>query len=363
MDDIFKSIYFDESNPASFGSIIKLYRAAKAIHPAITLRDTKNWLSKQYEYTLYKQTERNFERNKIFTNFINEVWEIDSLHYVNYSRYNYGYKYLIMIIDAFSKYLIVIPVKTLRAEELIPKFTKLFRKVKPMKIRTDRGLEFNNRHFISLCQRFKIKFYTTSNQTKKAAIVERVNRTIRNKIRSYLAHKNTLRYIDALKQIVKSYNHSIHGSTHMAPIDIDESDERKVFKNMYGHPNMLSILKNQKNMRNKFERGQEVRQKFDEKLLDKGYVQKWSDQVYKIRKVYNKLSKPQYTIALDDRVISRRFYPEELQIVRTTPNTRWIIEKILRKRKRNNIEEVLVRFRGFAPEYDQWIPLTHLREE
>src|SRR6266516_1847178 len=117
MDKIFKRIYFDVNNPASFGSVVKLYRAAKAINQNIILRDTKNWLNQQFEYTLYKQTQKNFERNRIYATFINEIWEIDSLHYVNYARYNHGFKYLIMIIDVFSKYLRVIPVKNLKSSE------------------------------------------------------------------------------------------------------------------------------------------------------------------------------------------------------------------------------------------------------
>jgi len=267
-----------------------------------------------------------------------------------------------MIIDVFSKYLIVIPVKSLKTIHIVPRFSMLFEKTKPLKIRTDRGLEFNNKDFIALCQHHGIKYYTTTNQTKKCAIVERVNRTIRNKIRSYMSHHGTNRYIDAVKNIVKSYNHSVHRSIQMKPIDVDESDERIVFKNLYGHPNMLSILKAQQQPK-KYEVGDEVRQKLDEKLLDKGYHQKWSDVVYKIRKVYNKLSKPQYSVELNGTIFPRRFYPEELQLVRINPDTRWVIERIIRRRTRENIREALVRFRGFGPEHDQWIPLDQISEQ
>lgn len=362
MDELFKKIYFDEKNPNSYGSVSKLYKAAKAINPNITLKNTENWLQHQFEYTLYKQTRKNFTRNRIYASFIDEIWEIDSLHYANYSRYNNGYKYLIMIIDVFSKYLRVIPVTSLKSNEMIPKFEMLFKKTKPTRIRSDRGLEFTNKHFVALCQKYHIRFYTTTNQTKKCAIVERVNRTIRNKIRSFMAHTGKYRYIDALKNIVKSYNHSIHRTINMKPIDVDESDEKIVFKNLYGHPNMLSIMKIKQSPK-KYELGDEVRQKFDEKLMDKGYIQKWSDIVYKVSKVHDKLIKPQYSVEYNGIPLRRRFYPEELQLVKTTPSTRWPIEKILRKRRINNVEEVLVRYRGFGPEHDQWIPQSHLIDQ
>ena len=361
MDKIFETIYFNPEHPAGYGGVKKLYKYANEIDSNITLNDVKNWLSKQFEYTLFKPALRNFSRNTIYSNFVNEIWEIDALYYKNYSRYNSGYKYIINVIDVFSKYLIAIPMKTLKGKDVADKFERLFKTVKPMKIRSDRGKEFDNFHFRNLCKKYGIIYYTTTNQTKKCAIVERVNKTMRLKIGRFISHRGNYRYIDNLKDLVKSYNHSIHRTTKMRPIDIDEDDEKQVFQNMYGYPNMLEILKSKQGQK-KFEVGDTVRQKFDEKVLDKGTDQKWTDIVYKIRKVYNKLTKPLYAVELNGSDVNRRFYPEELQKVTVDNDSRWRIDKILRYRTTSdNIREALVRWKGYPQYPDQWIPLEAVR--
>lgn len=361
MDKLLSDIYFDTGNPASFGSVSNLYQKAKLYYPSITLDYVKNWLSKQYEYTLYKQSYRNFSRNKIYVNFINELWEIDTLFYISHSRYNNGIKYLINIIDVFSKYLRIIPVKSLKIAEIVPKFEAIFKKMKPKKIRTDQGKEFDNREFRALCQKYNIIYFTTNNQTKKCAVVERVQKTLRLKIEKNMVHRGSYRYIDFLPDIIKSYNHSFHRTIRMKPIDVDESDERMIFKNTYGFKNMLEIIKNQQTERH-FEVGDEVRIKFDEKPFDKISTQRWSEKVYKIDKVFNKIDKTLYTVKLNSVPLRKRFYSSELQKVRTTPETRWRIERVIKYRTVNNIREGLVRWLGYDSQYDQWIPVQQIED-
>ena len=359
MMNILENIYFNPEHPAAFGDRKKLLKYAKEVDSSITDNDVKNWLSSKFEYTLYKPTRKNFERNKVYATYINEYWQIDLLDYVSYSRQNSGYKYLTTIIDVFSKYLIVIPLKNKSMNEVTKKFNLLFAKIKPSKIQSDRGKEFDNHQFRKLCSDHGIIYFTTQNQTKKCAVVERVNRTLRIKIQRYMVHRGTYRYIDIIEKIVKGYNHSVHRSTEMKPIDVKMNDESKIFKKLYGAENMIEIMK-QRQGDKKFETSDTVRVKFDERPLEKGYQQKWSDIVYKVRKVYNKLLKPQYSVSLNDQNLKRRYYPEELQKV-SVENTNFQIDRILRYRRRENQREALIRWRGYGPEHDQWIPVTEIR--
>lgn len=313
-DNILKDIYFNPNHSAAFGGVKRLYDHVKLIDQNITLKDVKKWLSLQKEYTLFKDTYKNFSRNKIYASYVNEQWEIDLLDYANLHRYNNGYKYLITIIDIFSKYLYVIPIKRKCMKEVTERFEILFKKIKPTKIRSDRGKEFDNREFRALCQKYDIIYFVTENQTKKCAIVERINRTLRHKIQRYMNHNKTFKYINVVKYFVHAYNNTIHRSTGMAPKDVDEKNETIIFKKLYNAKNMLELIK-KKNSKNKFEIGDLVRRKFDPKPLDKGYKQRWSTDVYKVRKVYNKFHKPQYSLELNGQRLRRRYYPEELQKV------------------------------------------------
>ena len=100
--------------------------------------------------------------------------------------------------------------KTKTGENLVKAFKKILRKGrKPETFHTDKGTEFTNRQFQKLLKGHNIRFFTTHNETK-ASIVERFNRTLKTKVWKYFTANNTLKYIDILQKLVKSYNHSRH---------------------------------------------------------------------------------------------------------------------------------------------------------
>jgi len=76
----------------------------------------------------------------------------------------------------------------------------------PNMVQSDKGTEFLNATFQSMLKRRGIKFYTNENEDLKASVVERFNRTIKSKMCRYFTHKNTRRYVDALDDMLHSYN-------------------------------------------------------------------------------------------------------------------------------------------------------------
>ncbi len=95
------------------------------------------------------------------------------------SKENNGYKYILTVIDVFSKYAWVEPLKTKSGENLVKAFEKILRKGrKPEKLHSDKGTEFTNKLFQTFLKKKIILFFTTYNETK-ASIFERFNRTER----------------------------------------------------------------------------------------------------------------------------------------------------------------------------------------
>lgn len=239
-------------------------------------------------------------------------------------------------------------------------FEILFKKVKPQNIRSDRGKEFENQKFKSLCSKYNINHFVTQNSTTKCAIVERFNRTLKTKIERYMNHNRTRKFVDALKSMLNSYNNSTHRTIKMAPSVVSYENESEVFENSYGENNLLDIMK--KNVTQaKFQTGDTVRYKYDAKPFDKMYRQRYTDIVYKVLKVIPKLNKYQYELEYRGNVLKRRFYPEELQKVKIDQNTLWPIEKIVRRRVVNNRTEVLIKWRGHYAEDNSWIPLESIQ--
>ena len=97
------------------------------------------------------------------------------------------------------------------------------------------GTEFLNRVFQKFLRENNIEFFTVKSGLKASvAMVERVNRTFKNKMYKYFTAKNTLTYIDVSPKLVKSYNNTYHRSIKMKPSQVTEANEAKVWDTLYG---------------------------------------------------------------------------------------------------------------------------------
>ena len=63
-DEILSEIYTDISNPASYGSVDKLYRASKIINNKISRNDVKNFLANNRTYHFIDNQKRNLFEDK-----------------------------------------------------------------------------------------------------------------------------------------------------------------------------------------------------------------------------------------------------------------------------------------------------------
>ena len=98
------------------------------------------------------------------------------------SKYNDGYKFLLTVIDIFSKVAWAIPLENKSGQTLTETFSILFQQRKPAHLQTDKGMEFLNRSVQKLIKEYKINFYTSENEDVKAAVVKRFNRTLKTKM-------------------------------------------------------------------------------------------------------------------------------------------------------------------------------------
>src|SRR5882757_5874802 len=103
IENVLSSIYYDQSNPNSYSTANKLYRASKEILPTITLKQVNDWLSGQFTYTLHKPVRRVFKRNPIVVECIDQQWEADLVDMQEYKGVNKGFNYILTVIDVMSK--------------------------------------------------------------------------------------------------------------------------------------------------------------------------------------------------------------------------------------------------------------------
>ena len=111
--NLFKKLYFNPELPSSYSGITSLFDAAKLKLPSIKLKDVKKWLSKQLCYTLHKPISKIHPTRPVVVHSIDKLWQMDLVDLSKLSRKkNYGYKFILSVIDVFSKYGWLIPLKT-----------------------------------------------------------------------------------------------------------------------------------------------------------------------------------------------------------------------------------------------------------
>ena len=112
----------------------------------------------------------------------------------------------------FSKHAWVEPIKNKTGQVVTAAFEKILKQGRtPINLQSDDGKEFFNKTFKGLLTRKGIHQFSTSGDTK-ASVVERFNRTLKQRLYRYFTVKNTLSFVPVLLSLVKSYNRSYHRS-------------------------------------------------------------------------------------------------------------------------------------------------------
>ena len=145
-----------------------------------------------------------------------------------FSKDNNGIKYLLTVIDIFSKFVSIVPWKRKTGQEVANAFSKILKERRPSKIWEYRSREFCNKDVQKL-----VELYSTENEEKSCEI-ERFNRTIKEKMFKYFSANNTKKYVDVLDLMVNQYNNTIHSSIKMTPKEASRREnENKVWRNLY----------------------------------------------------------------------------------------------------------------------------------
>ena len=87
-------------------------------------------------------------------NSIDEIWAADLINMQAFSKDNNGIKYLLTVIDIFSKFVWIVPLKQKTGQEIVNAFSWILKERRPSKTWVDRGREFYNKDVQKLVERF-----------------------------------------------------------------------------------------------------------------------------------------------------------------------------------------------------------------
>jgi hypothetical protein len=299
----------------------------------------------QYRKELTKPAPKQFTRRRTIVLGNNDIWTADIVDYSRLAKVNKGFKYLLCVMDIYSRFAFVFPLKDKKGSSIITCFKKL--KDYGRNLWVDKGGEFLGNDFKKFCKDNDINIYHTYGDSK-AVYIERFNRTLKQKINNYFIENNTDRYIDTLTDIVEEYNNTRHSTTKQTPNDI-----------YYGDKIPHVVYYTGGSEKPKYKVGDYVRISRVKGVFEKGYAPKWSKEVFKIVGVDKQQDPIMYQLEdQQQEQIQGKFYEPELQ--KTDLKDFAMIEKKIRSRTVNGVKQYYVKYDGYSDKFNEWINADQL---
>ena len=304
---------------------------------------------------IHRYARKNFNRRKYSMRGIGDTLQADLIDMQQFERKNHGFRYILIVIDVFSKKAYAVPLKdktaktTTEAMEIILKQTG----ERIRNLQTDDGKEFFNSSMKRLLVQYGNINHYSSYTIKKASIVERLIRTIKRKLYMYFSLHSTKKWYKILQNVIDTYNNTRHRTIKMKPNDVNPENEQNLLDTVYKYKNVYSERR-----KAKFKVGDYVRLSDRRAVFDKSYTPNWSTAIFQIRKVQYNTDPITYLIKDsyydEEQEILGSVYAEELQHVKYPDE--YLVEKVLRKRN----GQVFVKWLGFGDEHNSWIPESDL---
>jgi hypothetical protein len=381
-EEYLAKIYLDPASPASFQGVGKIYKYVKQQGKyKIGRSKIQKWLNNQDSYSINKHTNKKFNRGRVLVSGINDQWEADLADLSYYSKENDEYKYLLVVIDVFTRFGWAQPLKNKKAATIVDAFKLIISDddEKPRRLRTDGASDFSNKQFQNFLKSFDppIVHVVTHNEVQ-ANFVERFIKTIKSKISRYIVQKNKTRYIDILGDIINSYNNTWHSGIRSEPVNVSKENAKRLWWQMYWPKKKISkeqlkikkeeikVKKEQIKLRKKkhinpyaFKINDKVRISTRREKFQREYDSKWTGEIFKVSERFIRQGQPLYKVVdWFDESLEGSFYQRELQKVKVDEDKEWKIEKVISKRK----NKLKVKWLFWPNKFNSWIPLSEYKD-
>jgi hypothetical protein len=284
---IIDKIYHD---PAGYGSMAFTLKHARQKDPSINMEDVKRWYSENVEKTGKMRGYNSFVAHAPF-----EEFQLDLLFFTEPNlEFNVG----LLIIDIFTKYCVVIPIKTKKPDEVFRGTVEGFKKMGglPKVLYTDNEGSFNSTLMQQYMKENDIFHIITLSH---AAFAERMIRTFKNMIYKRIG-KSGKPWYDFIYPILLTYNNLMtHSVTKMTPNEARQPKSHLTVK--------MNLELNAKRTRYypELSIGDHVKVYKKKKAMDKERVSNWSENQYEIIAIEEQHDQPFYKLAGRDKFYMR----------------------------------------------------------
>ena len=195
--------------------------------------DIENFIKDQPFYQITTHQKQKSINKPNISKYPNYKWSCDLIDLNVYSdkKDNKKNKYILTVIDNFSRYAFAVALKDKTPKAIIEGFKKIEKKNKilPHILLSDNGLEFKNKDFNAWCKSKQIKqIYSRSHTPTDNAYVERFNKTLRAIIREIFIRTDNLVWVPYLDDCIYNYNHTRHSAIKQIPADVWTASKNKI---------------------------------------------------------------------------------------------------------------------------------------
>ena len=247
-----------------------------------------------------------FRRKRIIPLYKDETWSADLIDKSSLSKYNNNYKFILTVIDNFTKYAWANPLKNKSGLSVTNGFKRVLSENpqggsehrKPEKLWVDRGSEFYNKTFKSLLKEYETKLYSTYSDLK-AVFIERFNRTLLHIINKPMFINRDGNWLNILNDAVITYNNNTHSTINMTPVDASKNPVKFKYSFIY------------RNIKPKLKVGDYVRNADKRNIFSKGYTSNWNRELFKVNDIL-KTQPPTYKIEdMNGEIIEGKYYEQK----------------------------------------------------
>ena len=226
--NLIKKVYF---RPGNLGGIESTLRALKKEHPSIkfTRKDVADFISKQSVNQVFQNAKK-----PVYHSIVGQKggsYQGDLMFLEQYSKQNKNYKGMALFIHVDTRMLYAYPFKTKSMTEMHTIVKKFLEEINHeiVGLTTDSGVEWKNAQVSRLLTENNIEHFVTDpgNHTVLSR-VDRVTRTLREKIERWFKVTGKVIWIDVIEKIVYAYNHAFHHGIDMEPASAGEDDQARI---------------------------------------------------------------------------------------------------------------------------------------
>ena len=229
-DFVLRDIYYNSAS--GFQNQKRTYEAAKKRLSDISLNYVKDWFQRQKSTQL--KPYKGFNSYIVDRPFV-EV-QADLADFSRNSIYNRGYGYIFIAIDAFSKFAYAVPIKSKDASECTKALKEAIENMGTFKILyTDGEPAFESKSFIRILNKYNIHHIISS---APSGMAERAVKTFKDMLGARIngLDLDKEKWIDLLPQVLYQYNHQVHRTIGVTPIDAQLASNRtKVLSGIRKH--------------------------------------------------------------------------------------------------------------------------------